>query len=43
MGRIRTSHIYVIDITRSDPLSLGEFGGISKALVNLAFLDVLGR
>ena len=27
MGKISTSPIYMIDITRTDPLSFGELGG----------------
>ena len=27
MGKISTNHIYVIDITGTDPLSFGELGG----------------
>ena len=43
MGRIITSSRYVIDIIGTDPLSLGELGGISGALVSSVLLHVLGR
>ena len=42
-GEICTSPRYLIDIIGIDPLSLGELGGISSALVSSVLLDVLGR
>ena len=42
MGRINKCHRYMIDITRMDPISLGEFGG-SSALASLVPLDMLGQ
>ena len=43
MGRVSTSCKYVIDIIGMDLLSLGELGGIFRALASLVLLDVLGR
>ena len=43
-GKISTSSRYVIDITETDPLSLGEFGGelILKIRKNEVFLTYEG-
>ena len=43
MGRISTSSRYVIYISGTDPLSLGELGGIFSALASTVLLDVLGQ
>ena len=44
MGKISTSSRYVIDITGTDPLSLGEWGGglLLKILKNEVFLTYEG-
>ena len=48
MGKISTSPRYVIDITRTDPLSLGELGGrvnsktLKKNEVCLTYEEMIG-